>query len=78
MKKKSFPFSRRHIGPEQGEIKAMLSELGFSSLDELTDLIVPKNIKIKKSVNIGKEISETDTLEKLKSLRKKIKYLNHT
>ena len=73
MKKKSFPFSRRHIGPEQGEIKAMLAELGFSSLDELTDLIVPKNIKIKKSVNIGKEISETDTLEKLKSFAKKNK-----
>ena len=73
MKNKSFPFSRRHIGPEQGEIKAMLSELGFSSLNELTDLIVPKNIKIKKSVNIGKEISETDTLEKLKSFAKKNK-----
>ena len=36
----SYLFSQRHIGPDKEQIKAMLSSLGFSSLE---DFIIKKS-----------------------------------
>src|SRR5690554_2001966 len=38
-------FSRRHIGPDEAEIRAMLADLGLSSLEELVESAVPKKIR---------------------------------
>ena len=37
-------FLYRHIGPKKKEIQEMLSYLGFSSLDDMTDKILPEEI----------------------------------
>lgn len=38
-------FQRRHIGPNDLEITAMLKEVGATTLDDFTDLVVPKKIR---------------------------------
>ncbi|HLS69600.1 MAG TPA: glycine dehydrogenase (aminomethyl-transferring), partial [Kiloniellales bacterium] len=38
-------FTRRHIGPDEAEVRAMLADLGLSSLDELVESAVPKKIR---------------------------------
>ncbi len=38
-------FARRHIGPNEPEVDAMLRDLGFDNLDALIDAAVPKNIR---------------------------------
>ena len=38
------PFSQRHVGPDEEQIKNMLSHLGFSSLDEFINETIPKDI----------------------------------
>ena len=34
-------FARRHIGPDEAEVRAMLAELGYTTLEELTAATVP-------------------------------------
>ena len=38
-------FARRHIGPREAEIAAMLAEVGAGSLDVLIELAVPAPIR---------------------------------
>ena len=38
-------FASRHIGPDAGEVAAMLAELGFPSLDALIERAVPRAIR---------------------------------
>ncbi|MGH7177792.1 MAG: hypothetical protein ACREJC_10460, partial [Tepidisphaeraceae bacterium] len=35
-------FVHRHVGPDDAEVRAMLSTLGVGSLDELIDQTVPE------------------------------------
>ena len=37
-------FVKRHLGPRDTHVQAMLTDLGFSSLDELSTAVVPENI----------------------------------
>jgi glycine cleavage system P protein (glycine dehydrogenase) len=41
-------FARRHIGPNEEEVGAMLREMGFDSLGALIDATVPKDIRFKR------------------------------
>jgi len=43
--------NRRHIGPSVAEIAAMLKVVGATSLDDLMDQTVPKNIRQKEPLN---------------------------
>jgi glycine dehydrogenase len=61
-------FVRRHIGPNAAETAAMLTLLGFDSIDALTDAAVPKNIRLGKSLNLPAAQSEFDALRDLKSI----------
>ncbi len=40
-------FVHRHIGPDENEVKEMLSAIGVSSLDKLIDETVPAKIRLK-------------------------------
>ena len=66
-----FPFSNRHIGPKNSEVEKMLSELNYSSLNNFSDDVVPKNIQIKSNNNqiVGK--SETQVIKRLRELANK-------
>ena len=45
-------FSRRHIGPGDADIAAMLATLGYKSLDALTDTVVPASIRLNRALNL--------------------------
>ena len=58
-------FVKRHIGSNDAHIQAMLSELGLTSLDELSISVVPENILTKTSSNFLPKKSEPETINRL-------------
>ena len=64
----SVSFANRHIGPRENQIQEMLSDLGFSSLEELSAAVVPENILSDFSTGLHPAMSEPETLERLKQL----------
>src|SRR5512132_2171312 len=66
-------FVRRHIGPNQEEIVAMLAKVGFENLDALIDAAVPKNIRLNRQLNLPAAKSEIDALAELRAMSKKNK-----
>ena len=62
-------FHNKHIGPSQKEIEEMLQYLDCSSLNDLLDKIVPKNILDIDDMSIGNEVfSENDILNHVKNI----------
>ena len=66
-------FVRRHIGPNQEEIDAMLAKVGFENLDGLIDAAVPKNIRMDRQLNLPEAKSEIEALAELRAISKKNK-----
>src|SRR6266567_4467315 len=66
-------FARRHIGPNQDEIAAMLSEVGFESIGALIDAAVPKNIRLRRELDLPEPKSETEALAELRAIAEKNK-----
>jgi glycine dehydrogenase len=66
-------FVRRHIGPNQEEIDAMLAEVGFKNLDALIDAAVPRNIRMDRQLNLPEAKSEIEALAELRAISKKNK-----
>jgi glycine dehydrogenase len=66
-------FARRHIGPSEEEVRAMLRELDFENLDALIDAAVPKNIRLDRQLNLPKAKSETEALAELRVIASKNK-----
>src|SRR5438034_8687735 len=66
-------FARRHIGPGEEEVRAMVREVGFKDLDSLIDAAVPKNIRLERQLNLPKAKSEIEALAELRAISKKNK-----
>src|SRR5262249_41272934 len=66
-------FARRHIGPNEEEVRAMLRDVGFDSLGALIDATVPKDIRLERELNLPKPRSETEALAELRGIAKKNK-----
>src|SRR5467141_836136 len=64
-------FSRRHIGPNEEEVCAMLREVGFESLDTLVEAAVPKNIRLDRELNLPEPKSEMEALAELRGISRK-------
>ncbi|MCS7085932.1 MAG: hypothetical protein NZ534_07655, partial [Bacteroidia bacterium] len=63
-----YTFCDRHIGPSSEETRQMLECLGASNLDELSDRIVPENIRLRKRLNLPPALSEAAVLKRLSEL----------
>lgn len=61
-------FADRHIGPTQTEIDAMLNELGYSTLNELLEAVVPGAIRWRETLDLPPAVSETQVLSELRAL----------
>jgi len=61
-------FVRRHIGPGDDDIAAMLETLGFESLEALTKRAVPASIRSKEPLELAAGRSETESLAYLRRL----------
>ncbi|MBX7045317.1 MAG: aminomethyl-transferring glycine dehydrogenase [Ignavibacteria bacterium] len=66
-------FSRRHIGPNEDEIKIMLGAAGLKSLEDLIYETIPDNIRKKDAMNLDAPLSEFEFLKKIKSIASKNK-----
>src|SRR5437879_8597978 len=66
-------FARRHIGPNEEEVRAMLRDLGFDSLGALIDTTVPKDIRLERQLNLPAAKSETEALAELRVIAQKNK-----
>src|SRR5215217_5411523 len=64
-------FSGRHIGPDELELKAMLSTLGLDSLETLIGQTVPSAIRSKTPLKIGAQPSEHELLAQLEKIAAK-------
>jgi glycine cleavage system P protein (glycine dehydrogenase) len=59
-------FSRRHIGVAPDDVAAMLDVVGASSLDELMEQTIPRDIHPRAPLDFGRALSETEVLAKLR------------
>jgi glycine dehydrogenase len=66
-------FARRHIGPNDEEIRTMLREIGFENLGALIDAAVPRNIRLDRQLNLPEAKSETEALAELRAVSRKNK-----
>src|SRR5438876_5572423 len=66
-------FARRHIGPNEEEVCAMLRDVGFDSLGVLIDATVPKDIRLKGQLNLPEAKSEGEALAELRAIAQKNK-----
>ncbi|MET7509329.1 aminomethyl-transferring glycine dehydrogenase [Streptomyces albidoflavus] len=62
------PFEQRHIGPDAGDRAKMLAQVGYGSLDELTEAAVPDVIKSAEALDLPDGRSEAEVLAELRSL----------
>src|ERR1700704_6851501 len=66
-------FARRHIGPNEEEVHAMLREVGFGDLDSLIEAAVPENIRLDRELNLPEAKSEMEALAELRAISRKNK-----
>ena len=59
-------FVERHIGPNDAEIAHMLGVVGHTSLDALTDAIVPASIKSPGPLQLAPPMTEVEALAKIR------------
>ena len=61
-------FARRHVGPDEHELPAMLAVLGVESLDELLDAAVPEKIRLRAPLALPEGRTEREVLTELREL----------
>jgi glycine dehydrogenase len=61
-------FARRHIGPDDKRIDAMLATLGCSSLDDLTEKVTPPSIRSQEALDLPPAMTEREVLAHLKAM----------
>ncbi|MEU5987051.1 aminomethyl-transferring glycine dehydrogenase [Streptomyces sp. NPDC047434] len=62
------PFEQRHIGPDAEARAKMLAQVGYGSLDELTDAAVPDVIKNAEALGMPAARTEAEVLAELRTL----------
>ena len=61
-------FAARHIGPRPDDINEMAEALGYDSLDELIDAVVPEDIRLRRPLALPPGRSEREVLEELRAI----------
>jgi len=66
-------FDVRHNGPDEAQIKEMLETIKAGSLEELIDQTIPKNIRLKKEIDLPLAQSEYEFINDFEKLARKNK-----
>lgn len=61
-------FALRHIGPDESELKDMLSTVGVTSLDQLIYETIPDDIRLKSTLDLPTALSENEYAEHITEL----------
>ena len=72
-------FPARHIGPRKHDARAMLKQLGYTSLDKLTDAAVPDDIKLNRDLRLDEPLSEFELIKRVKNIgdRNKVSFIQN-
>jgi len=65
---KKDPFSQRHLGSGEAEVRDMLTRVGAGSLDELMAKTIPESILHQKTMNLPEGLSEQEYLKRMKEI----------
>ena len=68
-------FTERHVGPSDDDVASMLDELGFPSMSEFINNVIPDSIAFTSDLEIGDGAGEQEALKILKSYASKNKIL---
>tara|TARA_B110000003_G_scaffold121437_1_gene123822 strand:- start:18444 stop:21293 length:2850 start_codon:yes stop_codon:yes gene_type:complete len=66
-------FIKRHIGPSEDQQNYMLEVIGVDTLNQLINETIPKDIRLKKTLNLEAPMSEYEYLNHIEELSKKNK-----
>ena len=66
-------FSKRHLGPTENDVAAMLNEIGLNSIDKLIEKTIPESIRSTSKLGIGDGLDEFSYLKKTKEIADKNK-----
>jgi glycine dehydrogenase len=61
-------FLHRHIGPTDNDVRQMLAELGYDSLEQLALAVVPASIRLERPLALGEPRGEHELLEALREI----------
>jgi glycine dehydrogenase len=61
-------FVRRHVGPSDADVEAMLATVGFRTLADLVDAAVPRGIRAKRPLALPKAKTEHEMLATLRAV----------
>jgi glycine dehydrogenase len=61
-------FASRHTGPRPADIDTMLGVLGYDSLDDLIDAVVPENIRVQRALTLPDAQPEHEVLKLLRQM----------
>ena len=61
-------FAYRHIGPRREDLAEMLQTVGYQSLDEFIDAVVPPEIRLRRPLALPPGRSEREVLQALRGL----------
>ncbi len=61
-------FAGRHIGPRDGDVREMLAELGYATLDELSAAVVPEEIRLGRELELAPPRAEHELLAVLRAI----------
>lgn len=64
-------FIPRHIGPSPEDVKEMLAQLGYKTLDELIDATVPEGIRYRAGLKLPTGMSEHKVLAEFREMAKR-------
>ncbi|SVD76960.1 uncharacterized protein METZ01_LOCUS429814, partial [marine metagenome] len=66
-------FEARHLGPDEDDVMAMLKAVGYPSLKQLVDDLVPSSIRVEKELDLSEPLTEADLLSRLRTIASKNK-----
>jgi glycine dehydrogenase len=62
------PFADRHIGIDAASERAMLGELGYATMDDLLEAVLPKSIRATRTLDLPSRASEAQVAARLQDL----------
>ena len=66
-------FQRRHLGPGEDDVQAMLETCKASTLEQLVEETIPTPIRLRKELDISDALGESELLEHLRKIAEKNK-----
>jgi glycine dehydrogenase len=61
-------FIHRHLGPTDADVREMLITLGLQSLEELSDVTVPADIRLRKELDLPLHRGEQAVLQEIRTI----------